>query len=192
MNVTQTSNGHLECRDCGLGTNWCEHIREFCEEGHDADLIWIERTDVRTGEIKTEPVTPKIEVPYVPTQSQWARVLIDDENLGNWKLYFVGHGDETRDFIGFVSPGEGRSVMRGMVHAWFWPKIDPKAECKSSSHSFSAQQAWERDLKEGATASRHLAQRFSVHTTGMCLVCAGTSVNGDDLVPDVSSPRRWR
>ena len=169
MNVSQSSNGHLECRDCGMGTRWCEHIQEVCESGADSALIWVDKTDLNSGEIVTEPKHDRIEIPYVPTQEVFARVQIEDENLGNWKMYYIGREGKDHSFIGFVSPGEGRAVMRGMVHAWFLPRIDESAECKSSSHSFVAQQAWERDLKSGANAQRHLAQRWFIHTTGMCL-----------------------
>lgn len=193
MNVTQKSSGHLECRDCGLGTNWCQHIQEVCEAGADAALIWKQQTDITTGEIRVQPALDRIQIPYVPTQQQYVRVQFEDENLGNWKMFYIGRDGQDHSFIGFVSPGEGRAVMRTMVHAWFWPRIDTKAECKAAGHSFVAQQTWERDIKSGSNSARHLAQRFSIHATDLCLVCAGIASTDDaDLIPDVGGGRRWR
>lgn len=184
--VVQTSSGHLECRSCGMGTNWCKHIKKMCEDGEDAALVW------QTVGNNIGPREDRIEIPYVPGQDQFARVVIGEEHLGNWKLFYIGHEEKQREFLGFVSPGEGRAIMRQMFHNWFWPRIDADKECKSSSHSFQAQLIWQKDVASGGSSLRHLAQRFSVFERELCIVCAGVgSEPADDLIPDVTAPRRW-
>lgn len=196
--VVQMDNGHLECRDCGTGTTWCEHVQSFVMDGQDAKLIWDETQD---GTVSLEGV--RIMVPVVPTLSQWATLRFGDEHFGNYKMNLltdsganVNNGQDPVVFLGFFSPGEGRAALRSMLFAWFEPMRATLGECKSTTHSFAAQMQWDADVTKAGAANdrRRLAQQWSVFTTGYCLQCVSVhaAVSGDDLIPDGGGRSGWR
>lgn len=200
--IVPLGNGHLECRntDCGRGIYWCKHIEQFVKDGRDASDIW----DVLAKNDDNDPVLQglKLQVPYVPTMGQWALVEFGASHFGNYKMYLLTDaegkvdmktGEVPSEFLGFASPGDGRRVLRDMVHTWFLPRIDEKKTCQSTAHSFQAQLDWERQVGLGdSTQKEYLAQCWSVFIKGLCLRCASTDAlaSDDDLVPDVSAPRR--
>lgn len=191
--VTLARNGHLECRDCGMGTYWCNHIQNYIQKGEDAHDLW---------KTSAEIYGLRIQVPYVPTLGQWALVEIGTEHFGSYKLYLhldfegkvnINTGEPDTEFLGFISPGDGRRVMREMVHAWFLPRLTEKNQCISASHNFKAQMQWDREVTNSDPSKKeYLAQVWSVHFKGMCLRCAAVSETAgtDDLVPDVRTGRR--
>lgn len=197
--IVPLTNGHLECRnsDCGRGVYWCKHIERFVSDGRDAHDIWAE---TKGGELILTGV--KIQVPYVPTMGQWALVEIGEEFHGNYKVYLRTDSEngnskyEAAEFLGFFSPGEGRKVLREMVHNWFLPRLTESNECQSSSHSYQAQMEWQEQVTESDPSKKeYLAQCWSVFLKGLCLRCAAADAlsSEDDLVPDVSTGRRgWR
>lgn len=205
--IVPLNSGHLECQnsDCGIGTYWCKHIEQYVKDGRDAQSIWDEARPNQGDTLSLTGV--KIQVPYVPTLGQWALVEFGDQTHGNYKMY-LHWGDGKADirtgeipgvdFLGFFSSGEGRRVLRDMIHAWFLPRISENSVCMATAHSFQAQMDWNRDVIESSpNRKEYLAQCWSVLTKNMCLRCAAAdivSTGKDDLVPDVSASRRggWR
>lgn len=206
FSIVPLNSGHLECQnsDCGTGTYWCRHIEQYVRDERDAQSIWDEARPKQGDALSMTGV--KIQVPYVPTLGQWALVEVGTESHGNYKvdLHWGDVKTDIRtgeiqgvDFLGFFSPGEGRRVLRDMVHAWFLPRIvEEDLQCASTAHSFQAQLEWDRAVTNGTPGQReYLAQCWSVFTKDMCLRCAAADqvTTGDDLVPDVSAGRRgWR
>lgn len=197
VNIKPSRNGHLECRDCGIGTHWCEHIEWYVQEGLDQKDIWDETED---GTLSLTGV--RLMVPIIPRLSQWADVGFGAEHHGNYKMELlldskvdIKTGEVPSEFLGFFSPGEGRMVLRSMVLTWFAPRDVEIKECQATTHDFQAQMSWERDHKKGRERER-LAQHWSVFTKGFCLRCAAISdaIGGDDLVPDGGRAGRspWR
>jgi hypothetical protein len=193
--IHEARNGHLECLTDGSGTYWCEHIQDMLTAGEDAKSIWANST---LGGLR-------LQVPYVPTLNQWATVELGAEHFGNYEVYLLpfldkyGDEKETKELLGYFSPGEGRQVLRNMIHAWFQPQMyraDKIGQCIMTGHSYASQVLWKEDIDQASTDSRRVAQLWSVYTTGFCLPCRGVAdyATGDDLVPDPSRnlPRGWR
>lgn len=118
--VAPHSGGNLSCSgvNCRAAV-WCEHIQEVITSGHDAPSVWAHGFSV-------DPWTPFVDVPVMPTQEIWAKVRLDQASDSVLKVNL--HAPPQRNppdgyspFIGFISEGEGRAVIRQMLIGWFEP-----------------------------------------------------------------------
>lgn len=176
--ITEKPNGSVECFVHGSDP-WCRDIEEYVQEVRDAPKIW---ADVEPGK--------KIHVPYIPTQELWVICEFGEEMPGGYKFYLQLQLQNA--FLGFVSPGEGRRVMREMVHNWFVPRINKTIECSSSSHGVAEHRLLKEHMRDTSMA---IAEHWSIQLhEGMCLMCTkklnSVIYGASDLVPDVSGGRR--
>lgn len=176
-------NGRLTCKDCQ--SLWCEHMEDVVFNHLDTETLWgwgLKDNETLAG----QPVY----VPIVPTVNQWAEVEFGDPLGVGYKLYLKTPPNDpwvTVDFfLGFISPGEGRQVIRGMIGSWFetnMEAIGSLTKCRATSHDFAAERTFKRDLEN----SRSFAQRWCLYATGFCLTCSAKVDTVDDLVPDSGS-----
>ncbi len=170
--VVAKSNGHLLCENCG--TYWCLHVEQVVKDGEDADPIW-----------DAYPNTQRIEVPIIPTSNLWAPVLLMQPTDAKAKMYKLDYQFDltTWSNMGFIHPGEGRSILRSMILEWFTgTQADDAKECESAGHGYHQTLKYEADMKHPALK---IAQQWSIWATGRCIGC--TFQSSPDLVPDAGA-----
>jgi hypothetical protein len=165
-------NGHIACEVCSASL-WCEHIEQMIKANGDAGVIFEDFTPGGVEDLR-------IEVPMFPTSNLWQPVVLTPHK--KITAYFVDLDVDSASYeLGFLNPGEGRVVLRSMVLSWFAGMVETSTlQCKSKSHGFPAQKAWEQNMKdEGARA----LSLFAVWQQGTCPHCL-RQLNDPDLVPD--------
>lgn len=174
------NNGALFCTGNGhappdLGFTWCNHVEHVVKDNLDGE--WCFDQDV-------------FMVPMFPTLGMWAEVRLDsaERTLVGRKLLLPvqsgGNFVEGLDFIGFLSEGEGRGVVRTLLYEWALPKWKPPGskgpgkECASRRHGLVQQ----NDMIAGCakSASYRGATMWSVVTEDLCLSCAAMLKDLDD------------
>lgn len=181
-----SQNGVLQCsvrQHEGVGIrHWCDHIRS-CIEGED-DATWC-----------FDPGA--LIVPMFPTSDMYAEVRIDDKVTAGGRRLLIpvqdgGNYSPDQDFVGFISPGEGRKVIRSMLLNWAEAKVrrpgDPDgAECRSSMHGVTAENRLKQMYQNAQSKQSRNMQAintWSVADVGVCVMCAATA-SSPDLVPDL-------
>jgi hypothetical protein len=176
--IEPLNNGHLKCSLDA--TYWCKHIESAIKDSKDANAIW------ELEQYATTEWIP-LEIPIIPTSNQWAPVrltLCKINSVPMISVVYPGPSADQSNFLGYISEGEGRMIIRSMVWDWFQGAVDPTSiECKSPSHKFAQQMRWERDMQDERSM---VAQFWSVWSTSACLGCTfDSSVATDpDLIPD--------
>jgi hypothetical protein len=178
--VTDRSTGHLFCGECNLV--WCKHIQEFIVENQDQRLIW------------NDPGYSywMIMIPYVPAADIWVPVEIDDEldKLGGRKVELLDpeSTSATGVILGTISPGEGRAVIRDLLHNWFMLQVsDPdtgkplKPFCNQGTHKFLEETKFRAHMKDERF---RWAELWSLHWYQACISCRAFLASLPDLVPE--------
>lgn len=178
-----TENGFLVCREC-TNSFWCNHVEKAITTGADVETIW--------GPENEESVESQwVQVPIIPTIAQYAKCYLElNKKLHAYVVSLLNHG-ETGEliFLGFIHKPEARAVLRSVVVDWFRGAFDPSSlTCLSTSHSFAAQQRWNKEVRNPRTA---FAQHWSVFFTQRCLTCAGALGDIADLVPSSEKASIW-
>ena len=158
----------------GVG-QWCSHIKTAVQGGMDSDWIF----------------TPgHLIVPMFPTYDLFSEVRIEETIIAGGRKLLVpvqtgGNFTADLDFVGFISPGEGRRVVRTMLIDWARnnyraPGDKEGLQCRSKMHGMEA----ERALKQDISTSYQAAVMWSVVTDGLCLHCWGRATNSNDSFAD--------
>lgn len=162
-------NGALHCSESGHTplkgkTAWCKDVEYAIRANLDANWCF-------------DP--GQLIVPMFPTFYQFAEVRVDDNVLaGSRQLYIPirkgGNFTDGLDFVGFISPGEGRMILRGMLVEWMTNK-QSLIVCESKLHGFKAEKiANSYADNPGWTA----ANSWACLTDGLCMPCM-SSLNND-------------
>lgn len=188
--------GVLECDQCNL--RYCGHIQEVLRTALDAQTIWIENLTVDPDDKMLDPTGMEIMVPLFPDQNVYAWVKITENLGGSWVVEICDQ--ELKDeFLGMLTVGEGRSVLRRMVYAWLAERfdctgpmtVDQAPRCKAASHNKPSRM---RQFAEHLHSNPRLrlAELYCLLTTDMCVSCqhgiGGPDPKADtdfgDLVPE--------
>lgn len=110
-------------------------------------------------------------VPMFPSLGIFAEVRVDEQVLAGSRQLFMpthtgGTFSEGLDFIGFISPGEGRVILRDML--WEWVQSKGSAECASKMHSPKAERAVQSYSSDRLKSA---ANKWQTVTEGLCMYC---------------------
>jgi hypothetical protein len=183
--------GHLTCRVDN--TLWCGHIEQVIKEHQDADAI----QSVHGG-------SQFVSVPLVPSQGVYAMVWLDRQEREHWlaKAYLqsptkalpdrTATGDDM--FIGFLSAGEGRAILRRMIIQEFSKDMYPEmlVTCESLYHSVNRRLYMVEKVK--ASLLDQLLEAWSMQWYKRCSLCFVEEQSNppkwdDSLIPDAPVPR---
>lgn len=179
--LIRPTDGSIICLGCNL--QWCEHMGEFVKNNGDTGLIFRPRS---SWPVSGEP----LQIPVIPSRNLWDTVYLDmdDDRMARvlWNKptrNLTGAIVRDPDHLTFLTPGEGRNVIRETLIQQMWTVPSDQLECRSSSHGFNEQMRWESNL---TNVTAKYAEFWSVYTTAVCISCsikiAGASTA--DLVPD--------
>jgi hypothetical protein len=190
---TQDEYGNERLTTFGIGTvlcwcdraPWCEHVEVMVREGQ--DLLDGVLADFETGTIS---------VPFIPSHGIWVPVRFSQiDGRYAWMLWIADSILDMEDgFLGVIGPGEGRAVVRGMIHTWSLKYRLPDLKCTMSSHGYKSEMAIRAHSGDKAWAAAH---EWTLRWEHKCLPChlhgSTFGESFDDLVPDLgpASRRSW-
>jgi hypothetical protein len=184
VKILSTSDGHLMCQL--HRQHWCDHVKEAIQSDLEVADLW---SEVGTQNELGYDVTT-VMVPYCPVLNVWAKVDLRvqaGEGRVAWLVPPDGGGAER---LGILFPGEGRNILRQMIHNWFVPKqynlvgrdagTPIKLRCRASSHAPVQQNELTTNLHSENT---EWGERWLIFYTGMCHACVVIQSDIADLVP---------
>lgn len=178
---------HTPCAIPGKSAwSFCSHIQGVIERGTDAISAWaLFEEGVQSGMVI--PLIPKFYIfPYVrlePDPNVEFAVKVRVNTPPDW-----GPGDDLPQtaqslFLGYLSPGEGRQVIRKMLHNWFEPEsqivlAEPPAEeahnpwgCGGGRHGRMAYERTMRALEAPEDKQARFAHSWAMTFHEICLMC---------------------
>lgn len=165
---------------------FCDHIRMIVEKDADAMLL---------GPLDSEWSGISIEVPVAPSWGQWTKVRLGEFHQGTSAYPVELHvaNDPVRyEFLGFLTRGEGRAIIRGMIYNWFQATVNPSLlRCESTSHKFKEESTWLAHTGPKAQAIDRFAEHWSVWKNRFCLSCEKKINDLTGLVPDPGG-KNWK
>jgi hypothetical protein len=181
--VISTSDTHLRCSECEMV--WCDHIKQAIRETTDSVLIW------------TDDMPEIIAVPYVPSSDLWVEVALREPEKATFQykeVFLVSPRDASLyDRLGTLMPGEGREVLRELVHNWFLMEIaDDKGElremvCRKTTHARADARARWKKIRNSVKSDQGpwLAEMWSITWWKACTFCRDLQQQAmdPDLVP---------
>jgi hypothetical protein len=136
---------------------------------------------------------PELLVPIIPTLGMFQEVFIQKINLFEEGLpikIFMdgpepgGSSSITRQFIGFLMPGEGRMALRHLVVNYLDTALLGYAHiCRAPGHGIREEQLWQ---KSSLTDAQLFINRYHVFLHGKCKWCLEKAIQNDDesdLIP---------
>lgn len=157
---------------------WCGDIASVIQSNLDAEQLW--KSDI--GE--------SLFIPLMPTNDLFEMVLIEYlyENDQNLLKLFASSSEydvleNEQEFIGFLSPGEGRLAVRQMLLNHFEVRTADIDRCSFAGHGLFAESIWQDNLKNTKLA---FLDKYYVLKEGKCPHCLKKhAVRNDnrDLIP---------
>lgn len=185
---------NIVCNMCASNPPWCEHVEDLVKNSLDTHFIW-----ASGPKAWWEKRLSIIAIPIFPTSNMWQRVEMERVDIDSWpensepvepkfamlNLFFHEIDPMKRgDFVGTISPGEGRKVIRALLFEKML--ADPEvrtAECECSMHNTAAQHLYEKHCRDGLK----MLEQWSIWKSGVCNYCSIHFTFGpgllDDLVP---------
>lgn len=181
----QDAGEQLACMTCGHSTS-CKHIKK----------VILDNLDNRIFDFT------EVEVPLSIGDGIWVNVALDETPNKLAKIAAISQthifsnkpletgGFLCERYLGLLSPGEGRRVLRAMLVECIrtWANYT-KPTCFSTAHGIQAEHEWKM-----ATESKKILNYWSIILWSCCLACQSyvNSDFGDDLVPDrPAAPTSW-
>lgn len=162
---------------CGL-VGWCKHVALIIKGNRDNFAAILNRY--------TEG---KVSIPFVPTSDLWVTVAFEAIGDGSYKLEVDDESVKTQlhntdnYFLGIISPGEGRAVVRDMISNWFVRFNTGDTTCKVVTHGWKSERAIQAALSSGDKGFV-IANDWKLRWHNRCLPCDQAIAAGyDDLVP---------
>lgn len=185
--VMLRNSGHLVCMICS--ELWCPHIHEIVKDGTDAPFI---RKHIGKSAFVSVPLVPTLSV----HASVWLVPMPRDEFRA--KAYLLSPGNALREcqatgddiFLGFITSGEGRLVLRRMILAFFEADMGPDMEvpCLSMNHDWGRKAQIATMLRDDGV-QRQLIEAWHIKWYKKCSVCFIETSNkpanpfAPDLIP---------
>lgn len=184
--IEAIGDGRLVCHECSAKSDWCDHIQLAVTQGRDAAYIWFNFSG------HGDPRQNRVSVPLLPTEGIWPTVRLDPSDHGARVMLHtppIGRRillSGQTDFLGFLSPSEGRMVIRQMMIDWFYPEsMLCTFECTSMRHSAGREIAMQKAIQY--SSKDRIAHAWCITFFRWCLWCTrqgGSRGSFDsDLVP---------
>jgi hypothetical protein len=182
VEIKSLNNGHLKCSGCEK--YWCSHIQFAIMGGLDRDDLW-DNLSSDSGLLSDTLIM----VPYVPALEIWPKVQIREEEAGGRAIYLSHPETGDDEHLGTLFPGEGRNVIRDLIHNWFVPQQFTaegkrfELVCKSTSHKIMEQSKLQAHMKSEKFIYGELWLIKFTHMCHSCNVIHEQAMSG--LVPSV-------
>lgn len=169
VEVIMKSDGHLACKTDN-GTVWDRHIKLVVVNDLDVPILW---EDITESFESLHKDAYSFMVPYMPEMEIFVQVELKEPVGTGRTIYLISPDSGTPFRVGTLFPGEGRNIVRNLIHQWFisqisGPKGMKKFRCEASSHNPRQQALLEAHLKNEAKA---LGEQWLLMFTKMCYSC---------------------
>lgn len=169
--------GHLGCGECK--TVWCQHIERALRKNWDQEQVWEFPDSIL-----------RLMIPYIPTEHIWASVDVQERSENGSRAVMLLNPVDSTDvtILGNIFPGEGRIVIRDLLHNWFQLQLYHPATgkplafaCNQGTHKYQQEITYARNMDSETSRWTEL---WTIYWWGACLSCKAILDTVADLVPE--------